>query len=134
MLVLFDGVCVLCHRTVQFLIQADKKGVLQFAALQGRTGAALLTRHPEIEDASRSVIVVRNLGLPSEETYLRAKAILAICSEIGGLCRLASVFKIVPTFMANRVYDFVAQHRYAWFGRYEECFFPDSETKERFLD
>ena len=132
-IVLFDGVCALCDRTVQFLLKRDKQGVLKFAPLQGPTAAAILKRHAEIEDNTRSVIFVQNHDTASEFISVRSQAILDCLSALGGVWRVVSGLRIVPLFLRDGFYNFIARKRYRWFGKYDECIVPSAETQERFL-
>ncbi len=134
LIVLFDGVCALCDRTVQFLLKRDKQGVLKFAPLQGLTAAAILKRHPEIGDNTRSVIFVQNHDTASESISVRSQAILDCLSALGGFWRVVSGLRIVPLFLRDGFYDFIARKRYRWFGKYEECIVPSPEMKERFME
>ncbi len=134
LIVLFDGVCALCDRTVQFLLKRDKQGVLKFAPLQGPTAAAILKRHPEIEDNTRSVIFVQNYDTASEFISVRSQAILDCVSTLGGVWRVVSGLRIVPLFLRDGFYNFIARKRYRWFGKYEECIVPPPEMKERFME
>ncbi len=134
LIVLFGGVCALCDRTVQFLLKMDKQGVLKFAPLQGPTAAAILKRHPEIEDKTRSVILVQNYETPSESISVRSQAILDCLPALGGIWRVVSWLRIIPGFFRDPVYNFIAANRYKWFGKYEECIVPSPEFGERFLE
>ncbi len=134
LIVLFDGVCALCDRTVQFLLKRDKQGVLKFAPLQGATAAVILKQHPEIEDNTRSVILVQNHDTASESISVRSQASLECLSALGGFWRVVSVRRIIPPFVRDAVYNFSARNRYRWFGKYDECIVPPPEMKERFME
>ena len=134
LIVLFDGVCALCDRAVQFLLNRDKRGVLKFAPLQGPTAAAILKRHPEIEDNTRSVIFVQNYDTASESVSVRSQAILDCLSALGGVWRVVSWLQIIPGFFRDTIYNFIAANRYKWFGKYDECIVPQPEMKERFME
>jgi len=134
LIVLFDGVCALCDRAVQFLLNRDKRGVLKFAPLQGPTAAAILKRHPEIEDNIRSIILVQNHDSASESVSVRSQAILDCLSALGGIWQVVSGLRIVPLFLRDWFYNFIARKRYRWFGKDDECIVPPPEMKERFLE
>lgn len=132
-IVLFDGVCALCNRTVQFLLKRDKHGVLKFAPLQGSTAAAILQRHPEITENSRSVILVQNYATSSESISIKSQAVLDCLSALGGFWRVLSLLRIIPPFVRNAVYIVIATNRYKWLGKNEECFVPSANWQDRFL-
>ena len=131
-LVLYDGVCGLCNRTVRFLLAIDRRGVLCFAPLQGPTAARIAERHDLPQDL-RTIVYVRSFGLKRERTYLRSDAVLRIFGDVGGAWCLLMTFRLVPRFLRDPVYDWVARNRYRWFGRYDECPLPSPEQRARFL-
>ena len=132
-LIIFDGVCVLCNRWVRFLSKIDRSRVLRFAPLQGRTAHAVLTRHPELAAPAETVLLVRNFGRKNETVLLRSAAVLAILTEVGGLWRVFSCLRIVPRFLRDRLYDFIAARRRGWFGKYDACPLPTPDLRARFL-
>ena len=127
-LLLFDGVCNLCTGVVQFIIKHDKRGLFRFASLQSGTGEAFLKSHSMPTDAYASLVYVRK-----GRVLVRSTAALNIARDLGGLWSLAYGFIIVPPFIRDAVYGFVARNRYKWFGRKEECMLPTPELKTRFV-
>ncbi len=132
--VLFDGVCGLCDRTVQFLLGEDVRGVLRFAPLQGAAAKRVLGRHGSLPTDIKSLIFVRNFGAPDEIAFVRSRGALLILDELGGFWRVVSWMRIVPQPLRDRIYSWVARNRYKWFGRYEECRIPAPATRAKFLD
>jgi predicted DCC family thiol-disulfide oxidoreductase YuxK len=131
LLVLYDGVCGLCDRTVQTLLSADKKGVLTYAALQGETAATILKRHPQLEGVD-SIVYVRNPGA-NEEVFVKSGAVLRIFGDVGGKWSALAFFLVVPRFIRDGVYSWIAKNRYRWFGKYDSCKMPSAATRSRFL-
>jgi predicted DCC family thiol-disulfide oxidoreductase YuxK len=132
-LVLFDGVCVLCDRSMRWLLDADRRGVLSFAPLQGETAKAVRARHPGSGDSLSTVVYVRNPGSPAERVYLRSDAAAAILGDLGGGYRLLSWLRVIPRPVRDALYDWVAARRYRWFGKLDSCRLPDAGTAGRFL-
>lgn len=126
---LFDGVCNLCNTSVQWVLQRDRKGQFRFAALQSDTGRELLARHGLDPAAFDSVVLV-----DAHRVYLRSDAALEVARKIGLPWSLLTVFFIVPRFIRNAVYNFIARNRYRWFGKREACLFMLPEWRGRFLD
>ncbi|HEV8663313.1 MAG TPA: DCC1-like thiol-disulfide oxidoreductase family protein [Candidatus Methylomirabilis sp.] len=133
LLVLFDGVCGLCDRTVGFLTEEDRLTLLRFAPLQGATAASILQRHPEIEVDSKTIILVRGYNTPNETLALRSEAVLCALDELGGIWRVVSWLRVVPAIVRDAVYDWVARNRYRWFGKYAECRIPTPGSQDQFL-
>ncbi len=127
-ILLFDGVCNLCNASVQWILLHDPQGKFRFAALQSDTGQALLRRFGLDQAHFDSVVLVEG-----ERIFLRSDAPLEIARHLGGLWKLAYGLKIIPRFLRDAVYNWIARNRYRWFGRREACMLPRPEWKERFL-
>lgn len=127
--VLFDGVCNLCSASVRFIIKRDKKSRFRFAPLQSSYAAALFKRLNFDSTGVDSIVLCENGNL-----YVRSTAALRIARHLGGWWSLLYVFMLVPPFIRDAVYDFVARNRYGWFGKKDYCALPTPEMKERFLE
>jgi predicted DCC family thiol-disulfide oxidoreductase YuxK len=126
--IVFDGVCVLCSGWVHFLLKRRAADGYRFAAIQGETGRSLLVRSGLDPDDPVSMLLVRD-GMFSSDT----DAILSIVTNLGGAWRLAAVLRLIPRFVRDPVYRWIARNRYRWFGRREQCLVPAPEVAARFL-
>ncbi|WP_452222028.1 thiol-disulfide oxidoreductase DCC family protein [Lacinutrix salivirga] len=128
-LILFDGVCNLCNSSVLYVIKRDKKDVFRFAPLQSEVGQAIIN-HFNIDTSDTDSIL-----LYSEEGGLSKKssAALKIAKHLGFPTNVLWLFLIVPPFIRNWVYDYVAKNRYKWYGKKEQCMIPTPELKSKFL-
>ncbi len=133
--VFYDGVCALCSRAVQYLLEKDRHHVLKFAPLQGQTARPLLERFPELayKKNLKSVIYIREFNSPDEQIFLRADAVLQILSDLEVQSPWITGMSFFPRFLRNLIYNVVAKFRYRWFGKYRECWLPDFKWRERFL-
>lgn len=127
--VLFDGMCNLCNRSVQFIIKKDKKKKFLFASLQGKTGQEVLQKFGLPANELNSFIL-----LEGEKIYTRSAAALRIAKQLGDGWKLLYGLMIIPAFIRNAVYNWIARNRYKWFGKRNECMIPTPELKERFLE
>jgi predicted DCC family thiol-disulfide oxidoreductase YuxK len=127
-IILFDGVCNLCNNSVQFIIKRDSAGYFKFASLQSETGQTLLKKHHLNTDLNSFVLI------ENETAYVKSSAALRVCSKLSGVWRILSIFRILPPFIRDLGYDYVAKNRYKWFGKKESCMLPLPEWKQRFLD
>ena len=133
--VFFDGVCGLCDRFVQFLLERDRSGRIRFAPLQGELARTVLPRHGLNPDDLDSVVVISRWQHPSERALTRAAAVHYTLDVLGGWWRIfARVARAVPGPLANWLYDLVARIRYKVFGRFEACPLPRPEWRERFFE
>ena len=133
-IVLYDGVCGLCNRGVQFLLKRDSHDRLRFAALQSDFAAALLKRHGVDHQELDTVYVVLNPGEANEALLAKSDAALFFAKAIGGVWNLARLASIIPRPIRNWVYDLVARYRYRVFGKYETCMLPDPRHKHKFIE
>lgn len=136
LLVLYDGVCGLCDRSVQFLLAHDRAEKFCFAPLQGETAAAVYRRHFQRQPPAEydSILLVQGFGTAAERVLQKSPAALEILRHLGGGWKLLAILgKIFPRGLRNAVYDAIANRRYRWFGKYDQCRLPDPAHRRRFL-
>lgn len=125
---LFDGVCNLCNSTVQFILKRDKKKRFYFAALQSEKGQELLQKFGLPTQDFDTVVYVRG-----ESFLTKSSAALYIMRDLGGFWQILFPLIVIPKFIRDAVYSWVARNRYRWFGRQESCMLPTPDLKSRFL-
>ena len=125
--ILFDGVCNLCNGAVQFIIKHDKKKQFVFASLQSAEANTILKDLHFSADGNSFILIERNI------IYQRSTAALRVAKKLDGLLSFLYAFIIVPKFIRDGVYNFIAINRYKWFGKKNECMIPTQELKSRFL-
>ena len=129
LIVLFDGVCSLCNASIDFLIRRDGQGALRFAPLQSAVAERLLREHA-LDAAELSSVVV----IDGSRVYRRSDAALRVLGRLGKRWRaLATLARLLPRPGRDAVYDWVATHRYRWFGQRSTCRIPTPQERERFL-
>ncbi len=128
-IILFDGVCNLCNKTVQRIIALDKKDVFRFVSLQSVLGQDILYYLGINSQETDSVV----LYVPQQAYYIKADAIIEIAKQMGGIYQLLGLFAWLPNGLKNMVYDWVANNRYQWYGKQAACMIPTPELKEKFL-
>ena len=128
-IVLFDGVCNLCDAFVLFVIDHDRRSRFRFAALQSDAARATLERAGQVGELPDSVVLV-----DGRRVYTRSDAALRVVRSLGLPWSLLVVLLVVPRFLRDPIYDWVARNRYRWFGRQTACRVPTAELRGRFLD
>lgn len=126
----FDGVCNLCNASVQYVIRKDKKEVFRFASLQSRAGEQILHRYRE----KHTIVPDSILLWHKDKIYVQSDAALHTLILFGGIYKLAVILLVIPRFIRDAVYNFVAKNRYKWFGKKDTCMVPAKELLHRFLD
>lgn len=127
-ILLFDGYCNFCSSTVQFVLKKEKHPELYFASLQSESGKYLLSRF-QIDPLKTDSLVLIEHG----KAHVKSAAALRLAKHMKGAYPMLAVFLIIPEFIRNAVYDYIARHRYKWFGKSESCMVPDNTVKQRFL-
>ncbi len=127
-IILFDGVCNLCNSSVNFVIKKDKNDVFRFAALQSEIGKKYIDKFNVDPSQTDSIILVEG-----EKHYIKSSAALNVAKSLKGAYPLFYGFMIIPNFIRNWVYDYVAKNRYKWYGKKESCMIPTPELKGKFL-
>ena len=133
-LLLYDGVCGLCDRLVQFVLAHDRRGIFHFAQLQGPTGRAIVERTGADPDDLTTFYAVRDYGTAGARTLVKGRAAVFVARTLGWPWRAAGLFGILPTALLDWGYDVVARHRYRVFGRFDQCAIPRPDERRRFVD
>jgi predicted DCC family thiol-disulfide oxidoreductase YuxK len=127
-IILFDGVCNLCNGAVNFVIQRDKRSVIRFASLQSNAGQQLLKQYNLPNNIFNSFVFIEE-----SKIYTQSGAALKVCKYLTALWPVLYGFIIVPEFIRDSIYKWVAKNRYKWFGKSAQCMIPTPEIKDRFL-
>ena len=129
-LILFDGVCNLCNSSVLYVIKRDKKDIFLFAPLQSEIGKELINQF-NVDTSNTDSILLFN---PKSNTLkYKSTAAMHVTKHLGFPSNLLTIFFIVPTFIRNWVYNYVAKNRYKWYGQKESCMIPTPELKSKFI-
>jgi predicted DCC family thiol-disulfide oxidoreductase YuxK len=126
--ILFDGVCNFCNAGINFIIRQDKEKIFRFAALQSEVGQKLLKAYGLPTHSFESFVLIEN-----GKVYQRSSAGLRVYGRLPWYWKWTQAGWIAPKFFRDAVYNFIAQNRYRWFGKKEECMIPSPEVKSRFL-
>ena len=126
--VVFDALCPLCSANARFILRQDRRARFRLASMQGEAGAALYRRFGLDPADPETLILVEGDRLRRD-----SDAVLAICAALGWPWKLAGLARLVPAFLRDPVYRWIARHRYRLFGRRETCWLPDPALKDRFL-
>lgn len=128
-ILLFDGTCNLCNRTVKFIIKRDKNAKVKFASLQSEQGKQIMQEFNIPAEYIDSIILVEN-----KKVYYKSTAALRLSKKMDGLWPLCYTFIIIPAYIRNFVYEIIARNRIKWFGKADTCWVMTPELKNRFLN
>lgn len=126
--IIFDGHCVLCSRSAQFVMRHDKRGIYRLLAAQTPLGSALYVHYGLDPRDYESMILIAD-GVPA----LKSEAIIRIARGLGTPWSLAVVLRVLPRALRDWLYDVLARNRFRIFGRRDMCYLPDPRDADRFL-
>ncbi|MFC0264318.1 thiol-disulfide oxidoreductase DCC family protein [Fontibacter flavus] len=127
-IILFDGVCNLCNGAVDFIIKRDKNDCFKVASLQDETVKPLLKDYQIKENYLDSLVLIRG-----KHVFYKSRAALEISRKLNAFWPLFYGLVIIPDFIRDPIYDWIARNRYKWFGKKETCRLPNEEEKQKFL-
>ena len=130
-LILFDGVCNLCNSSVLYVIKRDKKNKFLFAPLQSEVSKQIIHNFDINTFQVDSIILYEP---EKEKIHYKSTAALKIASQLGFPTYVLAIFLVIPAFIRNWVYDFIAKNRYKWYGKKDACMIPTPELKSKFLE
>ena len=126
-ILLYDGVCVLCSRSVTFVLKHEREASIRFVAIQSEEGAAMAAAHgvdPEQPDTF--------LFVEDGRAYRKSSAVITLLAHLRPPWSFARALRFCPTLLRDWLYDRVARNRYRLFGKREDCMAPTPELRERF--
>lgn len=126
-IILFDGECNFCNKTVQFIIKRDPKGYFKFASLQSDIGKKLLKKFNAQQDLDSLFL------LEKDRFYYKSSAVLRICKKLKGVYKIGYFLLVIPKPIRDYFYSIFSKNRYKWFGKSNNCVIPSPEMRNRFL-
>ncbi|HEY7547081.1 MAG TPA: DCC1-like thiol-disulfide oxidoreductase family protein [Blastocatellia bacterium] len=131
LVLLYDGVCGFCNRSVQTIIKYDRRKEMRFAALQSEYGREIISRHAELQDIDSLILVEEVDG--EERVFAHSTGALRVASYLGGWWKLFLIAYIIPRPVRDYFYRLFARYRYRLFGKYDTCPIPSPEIRSRFI-
>ena len=130
-ILLYDGVCGLCSRLVQFVLKRDSSRHLRFASLQSDFASRILQRLGLDANDLDTVYLVE----PGERLTARSDAVISVLRKLGGFwSAVALLLRALPKSLRDWGYDIIARSRYRIFGKHDSCLLPEEKYRDRFLD
>ena len=127
-IILFDGVCNFCNRTVNIILKYDQDAHFQFAPSQSNAAMGIMQQFSLEQQAITSVILIDN-----EKVYTKTDAVIQIANRLSGWPSLFRLLKFIPKSIRNFGYDLIAKNRYTLFGKRDQCMIPGASARNRFL-
>ena len=134
---LYDGTCGFCAKSVQFVLQREhRRRTLRFASLDSSIGREVRAQYPELDGVDSVIWIEAGSTEKDYRLYVRSEAVFRVLKYLGGVwTALAVAGAIIPRSLRDWLYDFVARHRHKIIPREaESCLLPSPEQRSRFID
>jgi predicted DCC family thiol-disulfide oxidoreductase YuxK len=126
---LFDGYCNLCSSSVVFILKRERHDTLRFASLQSNIAREILDNFDLTESKPDSIVLIED-----DQVFFQSAAALKVTKKLKWPWPLLWFFIIVPRFIRDAVYNYIAKNRYKWFGQKQQCFVPGRDMSYKFID
>jgi predicted DCC family thiol-disulfide oxidoreductase YuxK len=126
-IIIFDGICNLCNKFVNFIIDRDSKMYFKFATSQSKFGQAIFQKF-HLSSIPETIVLIE-----AGQCYMRSDAVLKVIMRLDGFWPLLHSLKLIPRPIRDAVYSLIARNRYRWMGKQEVCRIPTVEVQKRFL-
>lgn len=129
-IILFDGECNLCDRSVQILLKNDPRDIFRFASLQSSFGKKIQGEYGIDSSRIDSVVLIDNYIHYKSKTT----AIFSMTKSMGKIWPLFNIFSFIPRFIRDTIYTYITKNRYEWFGKRNTCMIMTDDIRYKFLD
>ncbi|MEK4302161.1 thiol-disulfide oxidoreductase DCC family protein [Oceanobacillus sp. FSL W8-0428] len=127
-LILFDGECHICDGFVQFILNRDKENQFLFTSLQSEAGE-FIQKNYQVPENIDSVLFI-----DGDKVYIKSDAALNILQKLTFPWKMLIAGKILPYFIRDALYDFIARNRHKWFGKKQTCRLPTAQERKKFIE
>ena len=126
-LLLFDGICALCNKSVQFILRHEKDTSIKFAALES-DAVKILLNGGDFPNNVNSVIL-----LTHDQHFVRSDVLVVVARYLKFPWSLLTAISFIPKPIRDGIYDRIARIRYRVWGKYDSCPLPDDNQLDRFI-
>lgn len=127
--ILFDGYCNLCNSQVNSILRFDSKKFFYFSNLDSSFSKKVIKENKVESLEGKTIILYHN-----NKIIIKSNAAIKIAYLLGGFFKIFIIFKILPNFIRDGIYDVISRNRYRWFGKSDSCYIPQKEILDRFIN
>ena len=127
--ILFDGYCNLCNSQVNSILRFDYKKFFYFSNLDSSFSKKVIKEN-KVESLEGNTIILYH----NNKIIIKSNAAIKIAYLLGGFFKIFIIFKILPNFIRDGIYDVISRNRYCWFGKSDSCYIPKKEILDRFIN
>ncbi|MES2440155.1 MAG: DCC1-like thiol-disulfide oxidoreductase family protein [Verrucomicrobiota bacterium] len=123
----FDGDCAFCSKSVRQVVALDKHRRISFAPLQGKLAAEKdFAKHAAA--AGGTMVLLRE---SDGKVFMKSDALIELARVLGGWWRMTTLTRLIPKFLRDTVYGWIADNRHRFMGKSDSCSLPDPEVLKR---
>ena len=127
--ILFEGYCNFCNRQVNSFLRFDSKKFFYFSNLDSSFSKKVIKENKVESLEGKTIILYHN-----NKIIIKSNAAIKIAYLLGGFFKIFIIFKILPNFVRDWIYDVISRNRYRWFGKSDSCYIPKKEILDRFIN
>ena len=127
--ILFDGYCNFCNSQVNSILRFDSKKFFYFSNLDSSFSKKVIKENKVESLEGKTIILYHN-----NKIIIKSNAAIEIAYLLGGFFKIFIIFKILPNFIRDGIYDVISRNRYRWFGKSDSCYIPKKEILDRFIN
>jgi predicted DCC family thiol-disulfide oxidoreductase YuxK len=128
-ILLYDGTCHFCNKTVSLILRFEKAPVLMFAMIQSHLGEEIIGKAEARWKTKIDSIVL----VDKKQIWIKSNAAIHVAKYLKFPFSLARFLTFVPLSFRDYMYSWIAKNRYGWFGKSETCIVPDASIRSRFI-
>ena len=131
-IIFYDGYCVLCSKSIDFILSRDTLAGFRFASLQSDFAQRVL---PEIGYPMENIENLSNIVyLRHNDLKIKSDAVLSILWDLGGIYKISHLGYFLPRVIRDFGYDRLAKLRYRIFWKRDTCHVPTQHEISMLLE
>jgi len=127
-IILIDGECSFCNRTLMFILKYDKAELFYFGSQQSKIAQNLLSPFNCKDELLSTIYLIKN-----GKVYTKSTAIIEISKSLSGYPRYLSLLKIVPKHIRDYCYDLFSKYRFFFCILTTICLIPTPSLTSRMI-
>ena len=126
-IVFIDDECIFCNFWGNFIIKKDKSKSIYISSSKSDLFKKFSHSNPNLPDTKETIILIFN-----GKHYSKSSAVIKIATIMKSWHRIIIVGYLIPKYVRNKLYDFIAKRRKAIMKN--DCEIVELKSRERFIN